>query len=66
VLSLKFIEGFIVEIISESPFGVVRVWCLADELMSVIELIWSEGSICEIWEIQEWLSAARVGPSGCC
>jgi hypothetical protein len=65
-LSLKFIVGFILAIISESLFGVVRVWYLADVVMSVIEWIWSEGSICEIWETHEWLSAVRSSPSGVC
>jgi hypothetical protein len=50
---------FFLAILSESLFGVVPVLSLADMVMSVIEWIWSEGSICEIWEIHEWLSAAR-------
>jgi hypothetical protein len=63
---LEFIERFILAIIAESLFGVVRVWYLPDEVMSVIEWIWLQGSICEIWEIHEWLSAGRSRPSGGC
>jgi hypothetical protein len=32
----------------------------------VIEWIWSEGSICELWEIHECLSSARSRPLGSC
>jgi hypothetical protein len=56
--------GYIFAVISKSCFGVVRVWYLADEVMSVIEWILLEGTICEIWEIHEWLGAERSSPSG--
>jgi hypothetical protein len=42
------------------------VWYLADEVMSVTEWIWSEGSFCGIWEIHEMLSAAKFHLSGSC